>query len=187
MTCRHALSLLDDYLDKELDPTLADQVKAHLEECRSCRVEFDESSRLKECLKLQIPPAPAEEYWPEVSALILAKTVDGHGYASRSRSVTEISRDDRRDLVRSVLTLAASICILFGALYLGTQHQNQAKRINAPGSPVLITASLEGLVGSGDRAVMTQKEYTSLLGSQFVLGAPGPLGRSLGVVSLLTF
>jgi predicted anti-sigma-YlaC factor YlaD len=187
MTCRHALALLDDYLDAELDPTIASQVNAHLDECRDCRAEFDEGKRLKELLRNQSPPSPADEYWPEVSSLILAKTVEAYSPPPSARRETDVSRDDRRELFRSAMTLAASICILFGALYLGTQHQSQAKRLNAPGSPVLITASLDGLVGDGDQAIMTHREYVSLIGGQFLIGAPGSLGRGIGIVELLTF
>ena len=187
MTCRHALSLLDDFLDAELDPTLAAQVKTHLEDCESCRAEFDQSKRLKELLKSQTPPSPTAEYWPEASALILAKTVDGYTAPSTQRAISPVSNGDRRELFRSAMALAASICILLGALYLGTQHQNQAQRLNSPASPVLITASLEGMVGDGDRAVMTHKEYAGLVGGRFLIGLQGPLGRSMGIVDLLTF
>ena len=186
MTCRYALSLRDDYLDRELDPGLAAEIEAHLAVCPDCRREFAESHRLTELLKSHQPGLPAEDYWSETSDLILARTVDAPG-ANQPHRVPPRSGYDRRELIRSSLALAASICIFFLALYIGSHHQREAKRLNPPGAPVLITASLEGLVGDSETSIMTHREYASLVGGRFMVGTPGPLGKGFGLFDLLTF
>jgi len=40
MTDHPASSLLDDYLDGELDPTTTAEIKRHLEACDQCRQEY---------------------------------------------------------------------------------------------------------------------------------------------------
>ncbi len=185
MTCREARQFLDDYLDNDLDSKLAPQLKDHLDRCENCRVEFEEKRTLKEVLSASRPPEPDAGYWPELSSLILAKTTDHEAapaYPARPRTKPE----DRRDFMRSSLALAASICILLGALYLGSQKAYQARQLNPPGAPVFVTANLEGLVGGTPDAILTKREFTNIVLGRMLIGSPGP-GKAMGLIDLLTF
>jgi hypothetical protein len=185
MTCRHALSLLDDYADASLDPALSGELKEHLAGCTECRHELDELLRLKEILKTPISGGPSEAYWSEVSALIAAKTIESEP-AIRTYITPVRAKSEKRELARSAMAFAASICILFTALYLGSQR-NQSSRFNSPQSSILITASLQGVVGDQAESIITTREYASLVGCRFMMGTPGPLGRAIGPLDLLTF
>jgi anti-sigma factor RsiW len=103
MTCRHALSLLEDYMDNNLASSAASEVKAHLESCPECRGEYQETLRLKELLKTPAVSTVSDSYWSEVSSLIAAKTVEADTTLPvRSPSITRIS-SDRRELFRSAM------------------------------------------------------------------------------------
>ncbi|MFZ1685728.1 MAG: zf-HC2 domain-containing protein [Candidatus Zixiibacteriota bacterium] len=187
MTCRHALSLLEDYMDSNLASPTAFEVKAHLDACPECRGEYEETLRLKELLKTPVTSTVADSYWSEVSSLIAAKTVEADAsLPARSPSITQIS-SDRRELFRSAMAFAASICILFTALYLGSLRNQQSSHFNNPHSTILVAATLREVVGDDDGAVITNREYATMMGSRFLMGMPGPLGRALGPLDLLTF
>lgn len=186
MTCREALSYLDDYIDNDLDPALMAQVRRHLDDCVECQTELEASKRLRLLFKAGHPPEPRADYWPELSSLILAKTTENDS-ASIPKTESRPSPEDRRDLVRSSLALAASICILLGALYLGSQKAQQARQFNPLDAPVLVTASLGGLVGGSPNAILTKREYTNLVAGRMLIGFPGPLAKSMGLIDMLTF
>jgi hypothetical protein len=187
MTCRHALSLLEDYMDSNLASSTALEVQEHLDACPECRGEYEETLRLKELLKTPAVSTVADAYWSEVSSLIAAKTVEADASVpTRSPSITQIS-SDRRELFRSAMAFAASICILFTALYLGSLRNQQSSHFNHPNSSILVAATLRAVVGDDETAVITTKEYATLNGSRFLMGMPGPLGRALGPLDLLTF
>jgi anti-sigma factor RsiW len=183
MTCRVVLSLLDDYIDNELAPPQAAELQAHLQSCSSCRVEAERSRRLKELLADAPHPEPGSQYWRELTPLVNAKTIDAEpvpAYVERSA----VMPAQRTELLRALVTCAASLALLAAAVLVGSQHQSQAARIHHERRPFLVTAPLEAVLASDHTALVTIDEQQSIIRGSFVLGPPGPLGRFLALPEL---
>lgn len=189
MTHTQALSLLEDYVDNELPPEQAVEFEIHLRACDDCRAEVESSRLLKTALRQsnadEMVPDPGPSYWPELTSLVLAKTVDAepepiaepvYQYTGDQR------RAERRTVIRSAMLFAASLALLLGALYLGSHKAQISPSALNPSAPVMVVASLSDLVDRDNTAVVTAEERASLLRGMLALGAPGPLGR----IGLLT-
>lgn len=48
MTCKEAVSRLNEYLDNELDNVTAEQIKKHLDLCRLCCDQFEFEKTMKD-------------------------------------------------------------------------------------------------------------------------------------------
>ena len=119
MTCSLARSLLDDYIDRELLVSTQSALKEHLKVCSACRAEYDELFSLRSALSNLRRPEPPQEYWGEVTELILARTVE----ADRPTVIltdSGIKARDRSSFYRSLLALAASMAIFATSLWLGS-------------------------------------------------------------------
>jgi predicted anti-sigma-YlaC factor YlaD len=177
MICQRALSLLDDFLDNELAPATAADVKAHLDGCPTCRQAYDESRRLKELLKQKGTRDPGQDYWLETSQLILARTVQlsGPGYA-----VSETVSDRRGAFVQALVSLAASLVILASAVVVG---MNQSHAPDAGGGKLLLS-SAAGRQLNLAKGIITEAERQRLAKGMLLMGPPGLLGHVGGLTQL---
>ena len=61
MKCKEVIRELSEYLDGELDPTLAEEVMRHLEHCEDCGIVVDTTRRTIEMYcNMEPAPLPAE-------------------------------------------------------------------------------------------------------------------------------
>ncbi|MEW6049473.1 MAG: zf-HC2 domain-containing protein [Candidatus Zixiibacteriota bacterium] len=184
MTCHVVLSLIDDLVDNELSPPDEAQVKVHLAACSACQAEYDRALRLKRMLAAAPATDPGPDYWAEVSPLIAAKTVDREPVVERT-SITHLPRRINPELSRALLTCAASLLLLFAAVWVGSQRREQVTAANASPHPLLVTAPLRGLLASDQSTIMSVHERRLVARASLVLGAPGPLGRFATLPELL--
>lgn len=190
MTCHQAVSLLDIYLDGELTPPLSVELERHLASCPACTLELESAKKLRELLKQSrensTPPEPRPDYWTETESLILARTVEASAAASERTTVTSLTNGQGTGaLVRSLMLFAASLVLMIGAIYVGSQRQELARVTINEHSPVLIAASATGTFGEDNGLVLTKEEKNSLVRGMFALGAPGPVGRYTTIADLL--
>jgi len=179
MICQRALSLLDDFLDNELPPADAAQVKAHLDGCPACRQAYDESRRLKELLKQKGTHDPGRDYWLETSQLILAKTVQLGG---PSLAAVEAVSDHRGAFVQALVSLAASLVILVSAVIVG-MNQSHAPDAGVSGGPLLLSSSV-GRQLNATKVIITEIERQRLAKGMLLMGPPGLLGHVGGLTQL---
>jgi anti-sigma factor (TIGR02949 family) len=92
MTCQHARSLLEDYVDGEITGSDAEQLEHHLETCSNCRAEYESSLHIKSILSNQLIREPSNQYWDDVTQLILARTVEAE-YVPEERPAIEDGRE----------------------------------------------------------------------------------------------
>lgn len=191
MTCHQALSLLDDYSDNELGPALAAEVAQHLEVCATCRQEYEAGRQLTQVLKQTQDearlPDPGEDYWSEVSSLILARTTESSVPSANEESpVSYRSRSDTRQAVmRSVMLFAASLVLMIGALLIGSQRHRMGSSSRFSESQPIMTASLSQMTASDHEAIVTKEEEDALVRGMLALGAPNPVDRYGGLAELL--
>ena len=60
MKCRKVIRQLSEYLDGELDPTLADELMRHLEHCEDCCIVVDTTRKTID-MYCNMEPAPLPE------------------------------------------------------------------------------------------------------------------------------
>ncbi len=190
MTCHQAVSLLDIYLDGELTPPSSVELERHLASCPACTIELESAKTLRELLKqsreTSAPPEPRPDYWTEAESLILARTVESSAAATERTTVTSLTNGQGAGpLVRSLMLFAASLVLMIGAIYVGSQRQQLARVTINEQSPVLVAASATGTFGEDNGLVLTKEEKNSLVRGMFALGAPGPVGRYTTIADLL--
>jgi len=184
MTCPQVQSLLEDYLDRELEPQADGLVARHLELCAACRSEMELSRWLRQALGQFRSPEPAADYWREVQSLILARTVgvareENHDLAS-ARRVRE-----RASLYQSMLAVAASLVIFFSALWLGSTGLPIApERADLHDQP-LTRASLIALACANPSSAACKAEQERLARGMLLMGRPGLVGSSADLVDAL--
>ncbi|MBU0982333.1 MAG: zf-HC2 domain-containing protein [candidate division Zixibacteria bacterium] len=178
MTCRTFQSLLESFADNELDPSQVAQAREHLKSCDICREEYTSTLALKQLLSTPTVPDPDPGYWDEVTDLILARSV---------RSTSEYFREPGpaarpglfdSSLTRATLSVAASLAILFMALFLGETHESQADRIAMTEQAMIETSSMVALINSDSEETMwTPEDQQRLTGCLTIMGPPGMMGR----------
>ncbi len=177
MTCRQVWSLLEDFADNELAPAQHDFVNSHLKQCPECRTEYEATRRLKELMTSVKTAYPDADYWEETTDLILARTV-GAGEDGYSPDATDNRPRQGRDaFIRSIVSVAASLFILFTAIYLGQQQEGRIARMAGERSPVLVTAPLQDLFFDDTMGFATRDEQSRLLNGMLLMGPPGVLGK----------
>lgn len=177
MTCHDALTLLEEYIDRELPADKEALVKQHYDSCSGCREELDSMLLLKELLKSNRPPDPGEAYWAETTKIIKARTIDVPGENTVVTSIADLRVMQRNALLRSVVSVAASLVILFSALLIGSGQHQRLAQIEASQPPVFYSASLEEVVGDDNTVYVTRGETERVVQGMLLLGAPGFLGR----------
>lgn len=185
MTCQEALSLLDQYIDNELLPNQAAAVKEHFENCSDCFEEFQLARKVKLLLKENHGPKPDDNYWSEVTELTLARISDIEQTDRVEPTYSEEFIVRRKALVRSIISVAASMVILFSALFIGLQHNKQISTINQYSSPVLATADVRDLLAPDNTTIFSREYQCKLAQGMLLVGMPGTLGRFAGLPELI--
>jgi len=177
MTCHDALALLDDFVDGELDSSIAGTVRNHINNCDHCRKEYTATKQLKELLQSTTTEDPGRDYWSETAHLIMARTVETAGAPVSELSRVQAGRG-RSDFVRSMVSLAASIAILISAIFVGENHQKPTMAGGGTGGPpVFLAQSVVLQLPSDYPAPATASYERSLARGMMLLGAPGHLSR----------
>jgi len=178
MTHHVASSLLDDYLDGDLDPTVAGEISRHLESCPVCQAEYESSLRLKELLKQHNAAQPEQGYWEEITQRIHMRTVESDPIRLDSDNSDDANTVDvRRDFVRSLAALAASIAILFSALQFGQTRDQDNYLATVEGREILLTNYLHEDLSSE----LSQAQATEMTRAYLLLGSPGVSSRGLTI------
>lgn len=184
MTCQDALLHLDRLIDDELTTDQAAPVHQHFQECKVCREEYELARKVLRTMGSITAPIPGQDYWSEVQGLVLARTVEGETSEVEEPAYREQKGLQRRALACSVLSVAASIAILFSALLIGSQQQQQATVLGPDAAPVLATADLRDLLASDKTALFTKEHQVRLAQGMLLVGLPGSLGRFAGLPEL---
>ncbi len=186
MTCQRALSLIEVFLDGELSPEEVEQLNRHLDSCSECREELHAAQRLKQLLRQMPRYNPGRDYWSETARLIRARTADvpmndWQVPVARTSAVGE----RRNALVRALVSLAASLFILFSTIFIGTSQDNRVARMTTSDVPILATAPVSELLGVDNSPMVTRSEQIQLAKGMLLMGAPGFLGRFAGIPDLM--
>ena len=177
MTCQSTLALLEDFVDKELTTEQQAQIEKHITACDKCRAEYESAIVLKELLQNRKTPDPGQDYWLETTSLIRARTVDSIAPPSEATGAVDRRSYDRNAFVRSLVSVAASLVILFSALLLGSTHKQHLADIGTTEAPVFVSVPLEEVVASDNITIVTVEEKALVSKGMLLLGAPGILGR----------
>lgn len=177
MTCHEAQAQLDDYIDGALNRDDSARMAEHLSRCRECRDEYDAALRLLNLMRGSRVVDPGHDYWPETTALILARTSEARSEPGGTDDAW-VRREHRRSFVRAALSLAASVALLVGALSIGPYRDQLTASSTRIGSerPLLIANSVRRQLPAGEWTVPSDDE-TRLACSMLLMGSPGLPGR----------
>lgn len=186
MTCHQALALLEDYVDSELPTHIAAELAQHLDKCSECREEYQSSIHLTRLLRQKTVPMPAEDYWANTSALILARTTELSRTVDARLSTAEEYALRRNAFVRSLVSVAASLIILFSAIAIGSEKHQLLARFGGTDTPLYVIAPEENPADS-DNLIMAQNSSSEFLAKGMILlGSPGSIGRFTGPMDFLS-
>jgi anti-sigma factor RsiW len=177
MTCLEFRCQLDRYVDRELTTDELALANEHLQRCIICRDELASLQQLKESLALSRPVGePRDEYWEGSRQRILARTTLSD---DRGREVPDAFPVERSytPLMRSVLSVAASVALLAAVLVLGSKHGNQAVVINGPSGQVIVAAELANALETPYGGPLTMGDQRRIGTVSILAGGPGMLGR----------
>jgi anti-sigma factor RsiW len=185
MTFTHIGSLLDDYLDQELPEPVAREVTTHLESCAACRTEHEEALRLRALLSGYQPPAPPEEYWDEVSGLILARTVEGRTEVVDLPTEAARARSERYQLYRSIAAVAASLVVFFSALLTGPESPLAIPGQLADGSQTEAPNTLLASSTPESSNLFSEDEQALIAGGMLLVGGSGLFASPADMTTVL--
>jgi len=183
MTHRHITDVIDDYIDDELDISASEEVRRHIEQCRTCRAEYELALRLRKMLSGNSAADPGEDYFNEVSALILAKTVNTTPSETIVTNLEKQRRNNKRAFYRSLVSVAASLVIFFTALIFGST-QNKPVTVNVSSSEETYHMTVTQENDDNDYVIMTAAEQRNLIKGIILLGSPGHF-EQCGILSEL--
>jgi anti-sigma factor RsiW len=168
-----ASTLLDSYLDGELDPAIAGEIESHLTSCSACSEELQVAQNVRELLKHRPVHLPPEGYWAESAKAILERARQEDRIVPIEPYYREREADTRRNFVRSLISLAASIVVLFSAIYFGQSQPDGNRIVTVDGQEIILTSALiEDL-----NPQLGNAERHDLAVGYSLLGAPGRNGR----------
>lgn len=184
MTCRNALALLEDYIDGNLAGPQTASFNEHIDRCDSCREEYESSVLLRGLLKRRTAPDPGPDYWRETSSLIRARTVESEPQKIVTLSVTRRADAQRGAFVRAVLSVAASLVVLFSAILLGSSRPERLARMNSHQPPFLASATVVDRVETDINLTQVESDNIQLARGMLLVGAPGTLGRFIAPLDI---
>ncbi len=185
MTCHDAQAHLDDLIDNELPPHTAAQVRDHIDNCHTCRREYERAKQLLELMRTASHHEPGNDYWQDTIELILARTVDSSPDVHFNKTEDRYAEFQKNALMRSIVSAAASLVILFLALLIGSQQSEQLSRKEIETGPVLATSGIRDIIGPAHASVFTSGEEAQLARGLALVGTPGILGRFTGLPELI--
>jgi hypothetical protein len=178
MTCLEFRLRLDQYLDQELSAEDKHSAEDHLESCSSCREEFASHRQVQQLLSGFTPPVqPPEDYWDRSRDRVLARTVLSSDYASPEKIDTFGGHRSYTPLVRSMISVAASVALLATALVLGSRHERPAVILRLGQSEVIVSAGLADMLDTPDGGPLTLGDQRRIGSLSVLVGGPGMVGR----------
>ncbi|MDF1544151.1 MAG: anti-sigma factor [bacterium] len=183
MTCRHTLSLLDDFLDGSLPDSDVIALNRHLDQCESCRQEIHQAKAVKENLEKLPAQEPGEEYFEEASRLILART--GHlnrienarSFPAYDKSAAYQLSEAKTAFLRSAVSFIIALFVLSSAVYIDTQAPGQLTENQRPQSKLYVSVDLTELQNADNEIIVTVAEQNKIARGMLLMGPPGSLGR----------
>lgn len=177
MTCLEFRMLLDRYIDGELSADQRANADAHLNDCITCRDELASLQSTRQALATTRPETePHLGYWDDSRERIIARTVlsDAPNEAKRAPA---LSGSAYSPLLRSVLSVAASVALLVGVLVVGSKHEQPAVVIHGPEGQIIVAQALadELLVSEGE--VLSIGDQRRIGTACILAGGPGMVGR----------
>jgi len=180
MTCSHFMALLDGFIDGEIDTSLSNEMQQHLSECDDCSSEYASALRLKKNLTSMAVPDPGNDYWRETTEIILARTVS----ADPSPPFNAETGQDKRAFVRSMLSVAASLFILFTAMLLGSGQDSPTVLLNQPSATIVHPPSAQDSVQVQQGVFAPTDDQTRLLRGTLLLTSPGAPGLATAMARM---
>jgi len=177
MTHRFPSSLLEDFVDQEMSEQQADEFRRLLTESPELERQCAEAERLRALMRQMPTPDPGDEYFSEVTELILARTGGMSRQAPPMSSGRAATVEQRRAFFRSLVSAAAALLIFFTAVLVGTSRNQQRAGTEITAGDVLVTAGLADRLDGGIRAVMTETEFANASVGMLLLGSPSHVGR----------
>ena len=184
MTCRHTQTLLEDFLDGDLDSADADLFSRHAEQCSECRIKLEEAKKLREQLKSHTVPDPGERYFEETTRLILSRTgsLNRDGLSRRisappSVPINDSYIDAKAAFIRSVVSFAMAVLVLVSAIYIGTNSPDSTATADQTGTGYYVSVDLSNLLNADREKIVTAAEQNRISRGMLLMGAPGALGR----------
>lgn len=177
MTCLEFRMLLDRYIDGELSTDQRTSADAHLKDCIICRDELASLQSTRQALAESRPQTePHIGYWDDSRERIITKTVLSDAPVENTRAAL-FSGVDYSSLLRSALSVAASIALLVGVLVVGSRHEQPAVVIHGPEGQIIVAQALadELLVSEGE--VLTIGDQRRIGTACILAGGPGMVGR----------
>lgn len=174
MTCLQYKTLLDDYVDGELSPDLLGQFEKHLNECDSCKQEFEIANHLKELLKYKSSLNPGDLYFEETADLIFARTIENDNWQQnqKNKSATKI----QSEFTRALFSAVAALVIFAISIVIGTS-ENKFTQNNQIESPVFVMTPIEQLIKLDNSPIFTKAEQLNHIQGMLLISPPGMLGR----------
>lgn len=174
MNCLHTLALLEDFADSTLSTAEAASVRAHLKDCPDCRAERDQTERLKQLLRTIRTPDPGNDYWADNSVLIAARTFETADRLEHRPEPDRPSPTIRKEFYRSLVSVAASLFILFAALLVGSKMDDQITLIDGDQQILVAAPDMGEFFASGGKEA-TRDLTIKLARGRMLLGPPGLL------------
>jgi anti-sigma factor (TIGR02949 family) len=130
MTCKSALSLIESYIDGELDAAQAAEVQRHLDECRDCALAHERLARLSTDLRTLAPRYAAPE---ELRSRIMRSVGRQPVEMPRRRAITSWA-------------IAATVLLAISAGWNAMQLQSQRNAGNAVAQEI-VSSHVRSLIG----------------------------------------
>jgi anti-sigma factor (TIGR02949 family) len=122
MTCQEALSLLYDVIDKEASQIDAEQVEAHLSQCRHCSEIYKVEQSVNELVREKLSHNEATPRLASLQSKVLDQ-LDQIDCESPAAGETKAASSVKSSFFKTgrLLALAAAIVIVLGAAFYGNQ------------------------------------------------------------------
>ncbi len=122
MTCQEALSLLYDVIDKEASQIDAEQVEAHLSQCRHCAEIYKVENSVNELVREKLSHHEATPRLSSLQSKVLAQ-LDEIDCEPPEAEETKAASSVKSSFFKTgrLLALAAAVVIVLGAAFYGNQ------------------------------------------------------------------
>ena len=175
MTCLEFRCQLDRYVDGELRADEMALANEHLQHCIICRDELASLQQLKDTLAASRPNnEPRDGYWEESRDRVLAKTALSDSRHIRVAVPTTVSY---APLMRSILSVAASVALLASVLVLGSKHEQPAVVIEGPSGQIIVAGELANAWETPEGGPLTMDDQRRIGTASILAGGPGLVGR----------
>ncbi|MEE8577653.1 MAG: hypothetical protein V3T31_10395, partial [candidate division Zixibacteria bacterium] len=170
------------------DGELTDKEKAQFElalkDSADLQAEYEAALALKKLLENHNAPDPGEEYFDEMTSLVMAKTKGAVGDSKTEIDPVLVAQEQRSQFVRSLVSAAASLFLFFTALYLGPDLLTGSKAQSPSGEKAILTASVASELHDNYYGTITVHEQENISGAMYLLSPPGTIGRFIGGVDI---